>query len=79
MKKAFLILLSTFILFLPLIARHLPHFPEVTPAGKGIVDTRIDCIAYWKRMVQLGYVIADPYIPVEKAVYSSGKISGKVR
>ncbi len=77
MKKVFLLLLSDIILFIPLFAQHGPRLPEVTPAGKGIVDTRIDCIAYWKRMVQLGYVKADPYIPVEKAVYSSSKIFGK--
>ncbi len=76
MKKVFLILITRFLVFFPLIAQHLPHFPIVTLSGKGIVDTRIDNIAYWKRMVQLGYVKADPVIPVEKAVYSSGKITG---
>lgn len=77
MKKVILIILSEVLLFFPLLAQHLPHFPQITPAGKGIVDTRIDNIAYWKRMVQLGYVKADPSIPIEKAVFSTSKISGK--
>jgi hypothetical protein len=77
MKKLILILVSGFATFLPLMAQHPSHFPKITPAGKGIVDTRIDNIAYWKKMIQLGYVIADPYIPVEKPVYSSSGISGK--
>jgi hypothetical protein len=77
MKKMFLLLLPGFLLAAALPAQHLPHFPQVTAAGKGIVDTRIDNIAYWKRMIQLGYVVADPYVEAEKPVFTTSIISGK--
>ena len=77
MKKYLLALVSGCILFFSAFSQPFPHFPVITPAGKGKVDTRIDCFAYWKKMVKLGYVKPSPYVPVPKAVFTSSKISGK--
>lgn len=48
--------------------------PEITPAGKKIVDTRIDNIGYWNEMVRLGYVKPTPFTPVIKAKYTGSII-----
>ncbi len=42
------------------------NLPIVTPLGKGKVNTRIDNMGYWTRMVRLGYVkpsITGPAVP----------------
>ncbi len=49
--------------------------PEITPAGKGKVDTRIDNIGYWTRMVQLGYVKANPKVAVPPSRFTGSVIS----
>lgn len=38
--------------------------PEITQQGKGRVNTMVDNIGYWTRMVQLGYVSASPVMKV---------------
>ena len=41
-------------------------WPRITKAGKGKVNTKVDNIGYWNRMVKLGYVLPDsasPFIP----------------
>ncbi len=48
--------------------------PEITPAGKGKVNTRIDNIGYWSRMVQLGYVKATPKTIVPPARFTGTTI-----
>jgi hypothetical protein len=48
--------------------------PEVTPEGKGKVNTMIDNIGYWSRMVQLGYVRASPKIKVPDATFTGTRI-----
>jgi len=44
--------------------------PKVTPGGKNFVNTRIDNIGYWNKMISLGYVEANPYVITESAVHS---------
>ncbi|MDP1623407.1 MAG: T9SS type A sorting domain-containing protein [Bacteroidales bacterium] len=44
--------------------------PEVTPEGKGKVNTKVDNIGYWSRMVQLGYVRANPKTVVPEARFN---------
>ena len=56
-------------------AQNRRYFPKVTRAGKGIVNTRVDNIGYWKKMLQLGYVEPEPIIPVQKAVSTTSMIS----
>ena len=48
--------------------------PEVTPAGKGKVNTKVDNIGYWSHMVQLGYVKASPKTMVPPARFTGTKI-----
>jgi len=48
--------------------------PEVTPEGKGKVNTRIDNIGYWTRMVQLGFVRASPKTNVPAARFTGTAI-----
>jgi hypothetical protein len=48
--------------------------PEITPEGKGKVNTMIDNIGYWSRMVQLGYVRANPKTDVPAARFTGTKI-----
>ncbi|MFH1159510.1 MAG: hypothetical protein V1733_00995 [bacterium] len=55
-------------------SQDLPHFPKITPAGKGKVNTKVDNIGYWKQMAMLGYVEANCWKPVKDAVRSSSVI-----
>ena len=48
--------------------------PEVTPAGKGKVNTMVDNIGYWNRMVQLGYVKANPVVKIPPAIFNGTTI-----
>ena len=52
-------------------------FQGITPAGKGKVNTRIDNMGYWQRMVKLGYVTANPEVTVPKAVFTGSRITAK--
>ena len=52
-------------------------FPEVTPAGKGKVNTMIDNMGYWQRMVRLGYVKANLVVPVPAPVFTGIQIRTK--
>jgi hypothetical protein len=66
------IFLIFFILTLPglLLSQNARMLPEVTPAGKGKVNTMVDNIGYWSRMVQLGYVKANPKTMVPPARFT---------
>lgn len=55
-------------------SQNLPHFPKVTPAGKGKVNTKIDNIGYWELMARMGYVEVNPWRLTEDAVESSSLI-----
>ena len=48
--------------------------PVVTQAGKGKVNTMIDCIGYWSQMVKLGYVQANPKIPIPSPLFTGTAI-----
>ena len=69
---ALFVLLTTFTVFVS--AQNLPHFPKVTPAGKRIVNTKIDNIGYWELMARAGYVEVNPWRLVKKAVNRSSLI-----
>ncbi len=56
--------------FFPAFSQHYGMLPEVTAAGKNIVDTRIDNMGYWKKMVRLGYVKPTPYIQVSRSAFT---------
>jgi len=49
--------------------------PVVTPAGKGKVNTRVDNIGYWSRMVKLGYVNPNPKTETPPAIFNGTKIN----
>jgi len=44
-------------------SQRLSSQPEITPAGKGIVNPYVDNIGYWKLMVRMGYVKPQAYFP----------------
>ncbi len=76
MKNTFLIILSVLIIYSSNTDAQKPSFfPKITRAGKGIVNTKVDNIGYWKKMVQMGYIEPEPIIPVQKAVFTSSMIS----
>ncbi len=76
MNKNNLKLFFLIIICLPLAAfsQNLPHFPKITPAGKGKVNTRIDNMGYWERMARLGYVEVNPWRPIPPAIKRSSLI-----
>lgn len=53
------------------------HFPKATPAGAGIIDTRIDNMGYWKRMADSGYVEVAPMDNVPRARFTGSRIEGR--
>ncbi len=55
-------------------AQQLRMLPEVTPAGKGKVNTKIDNIGYWNRMVDMGYVTPNPWHPQRNATFTGSMI-----
>ncbi len=57
-----------------LYAQGIRMLPVITPAGKGKVNTRIDNIGYWHRMVQMGYVRPDAAIAVPEARFDGTQI-----
>lgn len=70
-------LIFLLILFSPCVFSQQPgKLPEVTPAGKGIVNTRIDNIGYWKEMVQFGFVKPGLVYPVRPAIFTNSEIIG---
>jgi hypothetical protein len=73
--KYLIILLLFFIFSYSTEGQNHRYFPKVTHSGKGIVNTKVDNIGYWKKMTLLGYVEPEPIIPVQKAVFTSSIIS----
>jgi hypothetical protein len=55
-------------------SQNLPHFPKITPAGKGKVNTYIDNMGYWDEMARLGYVEVNPWRIIPPAVKQSSRI-----
>ncbi|MCX6244338.1 MAG: T9SS type A sorting domain-containing protein [Bacteroidetes bacterium] len=51
--------------------------PNITPAGKGKVNTAIDNMGYWQRMVRLGYVRPNAAMPVPPPVFTGSMIRAK--
>ncbi len=51
--------------------------PQITPAGKGIVNTRIDNTGYWNDMILFGFIKPGPVYQVKQAKYSNSNILGK--
>jgi len=47
---------------------------EVTSLGKGRVNTKIDNIGYWSRMVKLGYVTPNPRVEIPKGKFTGTQI-----
>jgi hypothetical protein len=70
----YLLILVLIALVLPLHSQNRSRFMKITPAGEKIVNTNVDNMAYWKRMVKLGFVIADPKVAVDKPVFKSSII-----
>ena len=78
MKKLSCILLLFFIFSFFSMEAQSPRFSQgITRAGKGKVNTMIDNMGYWQRMVRLGYVTANPKVTVPKAVFTGSRISAK--
>ncbi|MEI6456025.1 MAG: T9SS type A sorting domain-containing protein [bacterium] len=74
MKSLFFLLALLFFFPLGFLFSQRPgRFPEINPAGKGMVDTRIDNIGYWKEMVKMEYVIPTPRNSVPK-----GRFTGSI-
>jgi len=74
MKHLFPIIFVLIFLYLNTNAQNPIFFPKITRAGKGIVNTKVDNLGYWKKMTRLGYVEPAPIIPVKKAVFTTSKI-----
>ncbi|TSA24697.1 MAG: hypothetical protein D4R67_11335 [Bacteroidetes bacterium] len=70
----YLLIVVLFSFVSPGFSQILPHFPVITPAGKGKVDTRIDNIGYWDRMARLGYVEVNPWQPIPPVLKRSSVI-----
>ena len=71
MKKTALFITLLILLYsIPLFSQPARMLPEVTPAGKGKVNTMVDNIGYWSHMVQLGYVKANPKVAVPEGLYT---------
>ena len=49
----------------------------ITTEGKGKVNTMVDNMGYWQRMVKLGYVTPNPGVIVPDAVYTGSRIEAK--
>ncbi len=50
------------------------RFAKITLKGQGIVDTRVDNMAYWIKMAKLGYVETEPFRNIPPAVFTGSKI-----
>ena len=76
MKKLLLIILCTNILLVSAGYSQFHRFsPQVTKAGKGIVNTKADNMGYWMEMLKRGYVSANPLVPVSPAIYTTSRIT----
>lgn len=73
-KSRYLIFILCISLALPIYSQNMPHFPKITPAGKGKVNTRVDNIGYWKQMARLGYVEVNSWRPIPPAIRGSSII-----
>ncbi|MBE0648463.1 MAG: T9SS type A sorting domain-containing protein [Bacteroidales bacterium] len=56
------------------ISQNLPHWPKITPAGKGKVNTYIDNMGYWDEMARMGYVEVNPWRVIPKAIHGTSMI-----
>ncbi|MFC2102157.1 T9SS type A sorting domain-containing protein [Bacteroidota bacterium] len=76
MKNYLEYILVTLFTFITLsgFSQNLPHFPKITPAGKGKVNTFIDNMGYWEEMARLGYVEVNPWRLIPKAIPGSSTI-----
>jgi hypothetical protein len=78
MKKLPCIPVLLFILSFFSMEAQTPRFSQgITRAGKGKVNTKIDNVGYWQRMVRLGYVTANPRVTIPKAVFTGSRIAAK--
>jgi hypothetical protein len=76
-KSSYLLLLLFLFAFFSLEAQKHRFSPGVTSTGKGKVNTKIDNMGYWQRMVKLGYVTPNPKVSVPKAVITGSRISAR--
>lgn len=68
MRNTILVILFSSLLFgSGLVAQPGRNLPIITPSGKGKVNTKIDNVGYWSRMVKLGYVKPSVTMPVKPA------------
>jgi len=76
--KIFLSILAAISVFIATEANGQQKRPllQLTPAGKGYVNIKVDNIGYWKRMVDRGYAVANPPIDIPKAVYTGSTVKG---
>jgi hypothetical protein len=76
MKKYIpMLLVSVLIMTTPrMYSQYVSWPPQLTPAGKKTVNTRVDNMAYWVQMVRLGYAVPNPYVVVEDPVYKTSMI-----
>ena len=75
MKKIYPFLPVIFFFFYTVAFGQTPlWYPQVTSEGKKFVDTRIDNLRYWQKMISLGYVEANPYIITEDAVPTGSEV-----
>jgi hypothetical protein len=77
MNKSGILVLLLIISCYPLEAQFHRYSPDITPAGKGKVNTMIDNMGYWRQMVRLGYVNPNPDVVVPKAVFTGSKVVAK--
>ncbi len=76
-KLPFILFLLFFFSFIPMEAQLHRYSPDIAPAGKGKVNTMIDNMGYWNRMMKLGYVRPNPRVIVPKAVFTGSIIKVK--
>ena len=53
------------------------HLPKATPAGEGIIDTRVDNMGYWRQMADKGYVYVAPQQNIPSARYTGSEIDSR--
>ena len=76
MKKIAIALLLTLLLLSgPAMPQTARMMPDITPAGKGKVNTKVDNIGYWSRMVRMGYVRPNPASDGPKAVFNGTRLA----
>jgi hypothetical protein len=77
MKQVFTIILLTVTVLScgRIFSQNQVWFPKVSPEGKKIVNTRVDNLSYWKKMIDLGYVEANPYLVVPDAEVTGSAVT----